>query len=148
MSVLPRPTLSARVLHAVLYEVCAMALLVPLGSMLLGHNLGHLGLLALLLSALAMLWNMLFNALFERLEHRRQWQRTWRVRSLHALGFEGGLVVLSVPLVAGWLEIGYWAALLVDIGVMGFFLPYTYVFNWGYDQLRARWHRQQAGKPG
>ena len=33
----------------IMIGVISVALLVPLGSMLLGHNLGHLGLLALLL---------------------------------------------------------------------------------------------------
>ena len=72
----PDKTLRERLLHAVLYEVCAMALLVPLGSWLLDAGLGHVGVLALLMSSIAMSWNMLFNALFERLERRAGWQRT------------------------------------------------------------------------
>lgn len=39
MSTHPLPrTLRERVLHALLYELCAMALLAPLGSWLLGHS--------------------------------------------------------------------------------------------------------------
>ena len=68
---------------------------------------------------------------------------------MHALLFEGGLVVLLVPLVAWWLEVSYWQAFLLDIGFFLFFLPYTFVFNWLYDGLRAsllrRLSRARAG---
>lgn len=136
-------TLPERILHAVLYEVCAMALLVPLGSWLLGQGPAHMGALAIMLSTLAMSWNMLFGALFERLERRYQWQRTTLVRSLHAVLFEGGLVFICVPVVAWWMQVSYWEALLLDIGILLFFLPYTYVFNWAYDHLRQ--HRLAMG---
>lgn len=140
---LPR-TLRERVLHALLYELCAMALLAPLGSWLLGHSLAHTGALALWMSATAMLWNMLFGALFERLEAQLGWTRTPWVRSLHAIGFEGGLVLLCVPVVAWWLQVSYWQALWLDIGVLLFFLPYTWLFNWLYDHTRARRARAVA----
>ncbi|WP_174873257.1 multidrug/biocide efflux PACE transporter [Vogesella oryzae] len=131
-------TLRERIFHAVLYEVCAMALLVPLGSWLGDADLAHIGALGLMMSTIAMLWNMLFNALFERLERRYHWQRNPTVRSLHAIGFEGGMLLLTIPLVAWWLECSLWQALLLDVGVLLFFLPYTYVFNWSYDHTRAR----------
>jgi uncharacterized membrane protein len=127
-----------RIVHAVLYEVCAMALLVPLGSWLLGHSPAQMGVLAIMLSTLAMSWNMLFGALFERLERHYGWQRTPAVRTLHAILFEGGLVFICVPVVAWWMQVSYWEALLLDIGILLFFLPYTYVFNWIYDHLRLR----------
>ncbi|QEL55078.1 multidrug/biocide efflux PACE transporter [Chromobacterium paludis] len=130
--------LGERILHAVLYEACAMALLVPLAAMLMQENVLHMGALALMMSTVAMLWNMVFNAWFERLEKRFGWRRTVAVRSAHALGFEGGLVVMLVPLAAWWLGVGWWQALLLDLGFFVFFLPYTYVFNWLYDHLRAR----------
>ncbi|WP_434635043.1 multidrug/biocide efflux PACE transporter [Chromobacterium sp. CV08] len=130
--------LAERVLHAVLYEVCAMALLVPLAALVMDKDIVHMGALALMMSTAAMLWNMVFNALFERLERRFGWRRTASVRCLHALGFEGGLVVLLVPLAAWWLDSSYWQAFLLDLGFFAFFLPYTYVFNWLYDHLRAR----------
>jgi uncharacterized membrane protein len=36
------------------------------------------------------------------------------------------------------MQVSYWEALLLDIGILLFFLPYTYVFNWIYDHLRLR----------
>ncbi|SCK06934.1 multidrug/biocide efflux PACE transporter [Vogesella sp. LIG4] len=131
-------TLRERIFHAVLYEACAMAMLVPLGSWLAGADLGHMGALALMMSSIAMLWNMLFNTLFERLERRYGWRRTPSVRCLHAIGFEGGMLLLTIPVIAWWLQCNLWQALMMDIGVLLFFLVYTYLFNWSYDHTRAR----------
>jgi len=49
------------------------------------------------------------------------------------LGFEGGLVVLLVPLVAWWLGISWWAALVTDLGLFVLFFFYALVFQWGFD---------------
>ncbi|OWY40149.1 hypothetical protein CEK28_05295 [Xenophilus sp. AP218F] len=133
-----KKTIWERILHAVLYELCAMLILAPLAALAMGTSLGHMGALALMMSTVAMLWNMVFNALFERVERACAWRRTVAVRSLHALLFEGGLVVMLVPLAAWWLGVSYWRAFLLDLGFFAFFLPYTYVFNWLYDHLRAR----------
>jgi len=87
----------------------------------------------------AMAWNMVFNALFERVERRYGLDRTVAVRVVHAVLFEGGLVVMLVPLGAWWLGVSLWEALVLDLGIMLFFLPYTFCFNLAYDHLRARW---------
>jgi uncharacterized membrane protein len=52
--------------------------------------------------------------------------------------FEIGLILAVVPLAAWWLDIGLWEAFVLDIGIVLFFLPYTFVFNWTYDHVRAR----------
>ena len=134
---------SERVFHAMLYELCATLMLVPLAAWIMGKSLGQMGGLSLMMAGVAMLCNMLFNALFERAERRWKLRRTVRVRCLHALLFEGTLVVLLVPLAAWWLSVSYWQALLLDLGFFVFFLPYTYVFNWGYDMARAAWVRRR-----
>ena len=61
-----------------------------------------------------------------------------RDRVVHALLFEGGLVAVGVPLIAWWLNVSLWQAFLLDIGVLLFFLPYTYVYHWVYDVVRER----------
>ena len=45
---------------------------------------------------------------------------------------------MGVPLIAWWLSISLWQAFLLDIGVLLFFLPYTYVYHWVYDVVRER----------
>ena len=58
-----------------------------------------------------------------------------RRRVAHALGFEGGLALMLVPLMAWWFGIGLWQALVLEAGLLLFFLAYTYVFNWSFDSV-------------
>lgn len=63
--------------------------------------------------------------------------RTMWARVVHSVLFEIGLILAVVPLAAWWLDIGLWEAFVLDIGIVLFFLPYTFAFNWGYDHVRA-----------
>lgn len=126
-----------RFLHALAFEVIAIAICAPLGAWLLGYSLAHIGFLTLMISLIAMSWNMVFNALFDRAQRRIGFKRTLVARAVHALMFEVGLLLAVVPLAAWWLTIGLWDAFVLDIGIALFFLPYTFVFNWTYDHVRA-----------
>ena len=125
-----------KVLHATLYELIAVAI-VSLGiAWLLQHDLGDTGALAVATSVVALLWNMVFNSLFEAWERRQtDRRRTVRRRVAHAIGFEGGMVALTVPLIAWWLDMGWWQALITDLGLVVFFLVYTFAFNWVFDHV-------------
>ncbi len=126
-----------RFLHALGFEVLAIAICAPLGAWLLGYSLAHMGLLTLMISLIAMAWNMVFNAVFDRAQQRFGFRRSLAVRALHSVLFEVGLILAVVPLAAWWLDIGLWEAFVLDIGIVLFFLPYTFAFNWSYDHLRA-----------
>ena len=82
---------------------------------------------------------MLFNYLFDRAQKRLGIERGLWARVSHALLFEVGLIIVLVPLAAWWLSISLLEALLLDIVMILFFLPYTMAFNWIYDVMRARW---------
>ena len=125
-----------RFFHSLAFELLALAICAPLGAWLLGYSLAHIGLLTLMISLLAMSWNMVFNALFDRAQRRIGFKRTLVARGVHALIFEVGLLLAVVPLAAWWLGIGLWEAFVLDIGIVLFFLPYTFCFNWAYDHLR------------
>ncbi|MES2401523.1 MAG: multidrug/biocide efflux PACE transporter [Pseudomonadota bacterium] len=135
-----------RFLHALAFEVVAIGICAPLGAWLLGYPLAHIGLLTLMISLLAMGWNMTFNALFDAGQQRLGFRRTPAVRAVHALLFEAGLILAVVPLAAWWLDIGLWEAFVLDIGIVLFFLPYTFGFNWLYDHLRVIVIRRRAGR--
>lgn len=125
-----------KVTQAVLYELVAALIVAPVIALAFGKDLLQSGAMALLLSLLALGWNMFFNMLFEYWEARQlQRKRTLRRRLLHALGFEGGLAVLLVPLMAWLLDISLWQALLADLGLLAFFFVYTFVFQWAFDRL-------------
>ncbi|HSC82070.1 MAG TPA: PACE efflux transporter [Pseudomonas sp.] len=125
-----------KVLQAVLYELVGALFVSPVIAYAFDESIAYSSTLALLLSLCALLWNMLFNSAFEYWE-ARQVQRTrglWR-RILHAAGFEGGLALLLVPLMAWWLDISWLQAFLADLGLLAFFFLYAFVFQWAFDLL-------------
>ena len=101
-----------------------------------GQGMQAAGILAVATSAIAVVWNLVFNTLFERWEARqaKKGRGFWR-RAAHAVGFEGGLVVTLVPLFAWWFQVSLWQAFVMDLGLIVFFLCYTFVFNWVFDHL-------------
>lgn len=130
-------SIKERFFHALGFEVLAIAICAPLGAWLLGYSLGHMGVLTLMISLIAMTWNMVFNALFDRAQRRIGFERKVLARLLHSLLFEVGLILAVVPLAAWWLNIGLWEAFVLDIGIALFFPPYSFAFNWTYDHMRA-----------
>ena len=127
-----------RFFHAVVFEVLAVAICAPLGAWLLDYSLAHMGLLTLMISLIAMAWNMVFNSIFDDAQRRLGFTRNMTARAVHSVLFEIGLILAVVPLAAWWLDIGLWEAFVLDIGIVLFFLPYTFAFNWTYDHFRAR----------
>lgn len=125
-----------KIVQAILYEAIAVACVAPALALMFDAGMAHSTVLSLLMSGIALSWNMAFNWAFERWEaSRAQRQRTlWR-RFLHALGFEGGLVVLLLPLVAYWLDISLWQALLTNLALFAFFFVYAFVFQWAFDKV-------------
>ena len=127
-----------RFFHAVVFEVLAVAICAPLGAWLLDYSLAHMGLLTLMISLIAMVWNMVFNSIFDDAQRRLGFTRNLAARAVHSVLFEIGLILAVVPLAAWWLDIGLWEAFVLDIGIVLFFLPYTFAFNLTYDHVRAR----------
>ena len=125
-----------RLLYVTLYELIAIAAATLGLAALSGQGAAHSGVLAVAASAIAVAWNMVFNTLFERWEARHaQRGRTLKRRLAHAVGFEGGLVLALVPLMAWWFDITLWQALVMDLGLIVFFLCYTFAFNWVFDRI-------------
>jgi uncharacterized membrane protein len=144
MTIPPRRSLTERIFHALTFELIALLICGPLFGWLMDTSVAAMGSLTLAISGVAMTWNVVYNALFDRAQRRMGFTRTLAVRILHAIGFELGLLLASVPLAAVWLNISLWPAFVLDLGLVLFFLPYTVVFNAAYDALRARWFTRPA----
>jgi uncharacterized membrane protein len=125
-----------KIVYVSLYELIAIAVAstgLALGS---GASLERAGLIAVVSSIIAVVWNLVYNTLFERWEARQRVRgRSIRRRIAHAVGFELGLLVLLVPLFAWWFGITVWHALVLEMGLALFFLGYTFVFNWAFDKI-------------
>ncbi len=124
-----------RVRHAVLFELIALGLVAPLGGLVFGIEVAQFGVVALVSTTLAMLWNYAYNLGFD---HALVWLRlpvrkTLALRILHALLFEAGLLLLLVPFIAWYLAVPLGQAFLMDLSLAGFYLVYAFVFNWLYD---------------
>ncbi|EPS8491891.1 multidrug/biocide efflux PACE transporter [Yersinia enterocolitica] len=133
-----RKTIFERIIHAIGFEVIAVAICAPVGAWLLDRSVLQMGTLAILLSSVAMLWNIIYNSLFDYFWPVSRVAKTLRVRAFHALGFESGFILIGLPIAAFALGISLLQAFVLEIGFFLFFLPYTMFYNWAYDSLRAR----------
>ncbi|CNK46988.1 TPA: multidrug/biocide efflux PACE transporter [Yersinia enterocolitica] len=133
-----RKTIFERVIHAIGFEVIAVAICAPVGAWLLDRSILQMGTLAILLSSVAMLWNIIYNSLFDYFWPVSRVAKSLRVRALHALGFESGFILIGLPIAASVLGVSLLQAFMLEIGFFLFFLPYTMFYNWAYDSLRAR----------
>ena len=125
-----------KVVQALLYELVGALFVAPLIAFAFDESMVYSGTLAMLLSLVALSWNMLFNSLFEYWEARQARRtRTLGRRLLHSLGFEGGLALMLVPLMAWWLDISWLQALVADLGLLLFFFFYAFAFQWAFDLL-------------
>ncbi len=135
-------TTRERLLHSLLFELIALAIVVPAGILLTGAGAGHMTLTAIGLSLAAVAWNYVYNLMFDRAFGANRIARGWGLRVAHGVGFEAGLLVVTIPVLMWSLGLSALDALIMDIGFVVFFLLYAIAYNWVYDQLRARLERQ------
>lgn len=125
-----------KAVQAISYEVIAIILTSPVFAFGFGQSAGSSTLLAAVISGIALTWNVIFNYAFEYWEARQARRtRTLSRRILHACCFEGGLVLVLVPLMAWWLHISLGQAFLAELGLMLFFLVYAFCFQYLFDRL-------------
>ncbi|MEZ3499787.1 multidrug/biocide efflux PACE transporter [Pantoea sp. KPR_PJ] len=137
-------SLKERFLHALGFETLAILTVSPLAAWAMQKPLFQMGALAIALSTIAMLWNMIYNTLFDRLCPPGKVHRGLLIRALHALLFEGGFILIGLPVAAWMLKISLWQAFLLEVAFFLFFLPYTMAYNWAWDRLRPRWFRRKS----
>ncbi len=124
-----------KIVYVALFEAIAIACTTAMLT-LTGHDSAKASATAVGASAVAIVWNFIFNSLFEAWETRQATKgRSLARRVAHAIGFEGGLVLLLVPLIAWWLNITVWQAFVLDLGLVVFFVVYGFLFNLAFDHL-------------
>jgi uncharacterized membrane protein len=123
-----------KIVYVTLYEAIAIASTTAGLAGLADHVAGAAGIAAVLASATAVVWNLVYNTLFEAWEARQATRgRSLLRRVVHAIGFEGGLVLAIVPMFAWALDTSLVDAFLLDIGLVVFFVLYSFAFNWAFD---------------
>lgn len=135
-------TVIERFIYAFFFEIFGIGISTPLFAWLTGTPIADMGVIAVVVAVMALLWNMLFNSIFDAWLKRNHLSKNTRLRILHALLFEVGLICGALPFIMWWLNVGLWEALSLDIGLILFYLPYTYIYSLVYDSLRKRfWGR-------
>lgn len=125
-----------KIVYVTLFELIAVAVTTVAFAAYSGQGAGHSTFLAVASSLIATVWNLSYNTAFERWESRQTVRgRSVKRRLAHAFGFETGLTVMLVPLFAWWLTISLWEALVLDVGLIVFFLVYAFLFNLWFDRI-------------
>ncbi|GAB6261497.1 PACE efflux transporter [Photobacterium sp. R1] len=126
-----------RVRHAIGFEGIALVLITLVLSYGFGFEMAHIGILGVVFSVIATVWNYAYNLLFDHamLRYSGQLQKNTKHRFVHALGFELSLLWITLPIMAWWLDISLWAALVMDLGLVVFYLIYAYLYNLAYDRV-------------
>lgn len=126
-----------RIRHTIGFEVIGLIILSLGMSKLLGIDLGKIGILAVAFSIIATIWNYFYNILFDKALFKRTGKihKTVTVRILHAVLFEFGLLFITIPIMAWWLQISLIEAVIMDLGMVVFYLIYAFIYNIIYDRI-------------
>ena len=149
MTDIPMRTTSDRIRHAILFEVFGLILMIGGGVLLTGFDVHALGVIGVVSSIVAPLWNYAYNWMFDRamLRLRGSTLKTHPIRALHAVLFEAGLLVLLLPFVAWMLGVSLWQAFLFDLAIAVFYIVYGYAYNWAYDRVFPMPEAREAYTP-
>jgi uncharacterized membrane protein len=130
-----------RMFHAVSFELIAMAFIVPISAIVMKQNSADMLLVSIALSVFAVLWNYVYNLWFDSLFGAQRLARTLFIRGVHVCGFEGGMLIITIPSVSWYLGLTLVDTLMLEAGLLAFLFTYTFIFNWLYDvyQPYQRW---------
>ncbi|HRD33776.1 MAG TPA: PACE efflux transporter [Rhodocyclaceae bacterium] len=122
-----------------LFELFGLLLITPPFAWASGTPLAESAVLMALLALIAALWNGAYNTAFDwldgRLSGRTADRRPTRWRVVHALGFELGMLTLTLPVLMWWTGMSWLEALIADLVLAGTYVVYAFVFNLCYDRV-------------
>lgn len=130
-------TTADRIRHAISFEIIGIIIAIPFAAFAFHLPGGDSAVVVVASATVAMLWNYIYNLGFDHLMQRFTGgtAKTTRIRLVHAVLFELGLLTIMLPLVAWYLQISLWQALIMDIALALFYMAYAFLFNWAYDRL-------------
>ena len=127
-----------RIIHALSYEMILLVIIALALSFIFNMPMEVTGSLGIIMAVTSVIWNMIFNHFFEKFEAKHQLKRTIKVRIVHAIGFEGGLMLATIPMLAYAMQIPLWQAIVLDFSLTMCILVYTFIFQWCYDWIEIR----------
>ena len=127
-----------RIIHALSYEVILLVIIAIALSFMFEASMEVTGTLGLIMASTSVVWNMVFNHMFEKYERKHKLKRTVKVRIVHAIGFEGGLMLATIPMIAYLLKLTLLDAIMLDFSLTLCILVYTFIFQWCFDHIEYR----------
>tara|TARA_R110002124_G_scaffold149220_1_gene315224 strand:- start:391613 stop:392035 length:423 start_codon:yes stop_codon:yes gene_type:complete len=126
-----------RLYQALSFEIIALFFAIPMGVFFFKMSISDIGILTVIGATLATIWVYIYNRAFDTVLKKitGQIQKTIKLRVLHAILFEAGLLIVLLPIIAWYLKISLMEALIMDLAFIAFYLVYAFVFNWVYDVL-------------
>ena len=135
-----------RLLYVTVFELLGIVFATLVLMALSGGDAQNSLPVAIIVSTAAVIWNFIYNTFFESWESRNQvLVRTLKIRSMHAIGFEGGLFLFCLPVYMLWYGVGLWKALTMEAALLLFFLVYTFIFTLLFDKVFTLQHQKQVG---
>jgi uncharacterized membrane protein len=130
-------SVSDRIRHAISFELIGLAIITPLGALAFGMPIAEIGIVGIASATVATAWNYLYNLGFDHAMARMtgSTRKSLAMRVLHAVLFEGGLLIALMPLIAWYLGVSLMQAFVMDVSFALFYLVYAFAFNWAYDRL-------------
>lgn len=129
-----------RALQSLWFEAIGIAVVAPLYALVAGGSMQSSVVLLVALSLAVMAWSACFNTAFDRLEarwaQRRASDRPQRWRIVHAVLHEASAVLITWPLIVALTDLGWLAALVIDLALTLTYALYAYLFHLGFDRLR------------
>lgn len=131
-------TVRDRLQHAIVFEVVALIIVIPLGILFFHMPANDIGLITIGSAVVATAWNYVYNLIFDISMKRVKGdlKKTIPIRIVHAILFEAGLLAILAPLVALYLGISLLDALILDVSLSLFYVVYAFLFNLVYDHIR------------
>ncbi len=131
-------SLKERLLHSLLFEIGAVTVasvvVLAFSTVKQSAAIGT----GVAMSLMAMVWNLIFNAGFDKIFTKPRQNRSFKLRLLHTISFELGLLVFTIPMIVYLLDLTLWQALIADIGLVVLITTYALIFNWIYDNIRLK----------
>ncbi|WP_265090200.1 PACE efflux transporter [Psychrobacter frigidicola] len=128
--------LKRRLVYVIIFEIIAIISSTFVLMLLSGSDAAESLPVAVMVSLAAVIWNFIYNTAFEAWERRRLVaKRTLLIRIIHAIGFEGGLFLICLPLYMVWYGVGLGKAFSMEATLLLFFLVYTFIFTLVFDKI-------------
>ena len=133
------PNRQDRIIHALTYEAFALVTITLIITPLFDIQADKSLTIGIVFSVFAVFWNVVFNHAFDwaLTQLNGSDNKSLLTRIVHALAFEGTLLIPTLPVLAWWLDTNLYGALKIELFLIIYITIYTFFFNLVYDHVAS-----------